>query len=129
MKKIIKLRRSFLLLVAFLILGDYSSGFSQKTKEQSYPIPENINKIFETSCFQCHGKKGRRLPKTRLNFSRWEAYGVSKKVEKASMICSVVSKGSMPPRRIRESNPELILTKEQAQLICSWAESLKAGKY
>jgi len=129
MNKIIQLRRSLMFIVALMIFADYSAGSGQKVKEQSYPIPENINKIFETSCFQCHGKKGGRLPKTRLNFSRWAAYGASKEIEKASMICSAVSKGAMPPRRIREANPELIPTKEQADLICSWAESLKAGEY
>jgi hypothetical protein len=76
----------------------------------------------------CHGSQGGRLPGARLNFSRWKGYGAAKEVEKASLICSAVRKGKMPPRLVRDSKPENIPTKEQADLICKWAEALKAEK-
>jgi len=97
------------------------------TKPQ-YPIPENINKIFQTSCMPCHGNNGGRFPKSRLCFSRWAVYGAAKEAEKASLICSSVRKGKMPPKSARESHPELIPTKEQTDLICKWAETLKEEK-
>jgi hypothetical protein len=34
----------------------------------------------------------------------------------------------MPPKSVRNSKPELIPTKEQIDLICNWAESLKSEK-
>jgi hypothetical protein len=34
----------------------------------------------------------------------------------------------MPPKSARESTPELIPTKEQFDLICIWAESIKSKK-
>jgi hypothetical protein len=76
----------------------------------------------------CHGDSGGRLPKSRLYFSRWAGYGTAKEVEKASLICSSVRKSKMPPKSARNSKPELIPTKEQIDLICKWAESLKSEK-
>jgi mono/diheme cytochrome c family protein len=97
-------------------------------KKQSFPIPENINKIFQTSCMPCHGDNGGRLPKSRLYFSRWAGYGAAKEVEKASLICSTIRKGTMPPKSVRKSKPGLVPTKEQVDLICKWAETIKSEK-
>ena len=97
----------------------------QNLKEQSSPIPESINKIFQTSCFTCHGSNGKMLPMAKLNFSKWVEYGAVKEAEKAAKICSVLTEGLMPPKSVRKSNPELIPTKDQIRLICNWAESLK----
>jgi hypothetical protein len=114
------------LLRAVLIIISLSSGIAagQKMKENPVPIPENINKIFQNSCTPCHGKEGGRFPHSRLNLSKWAGYGAEKEAEKAALICSTLSKGSMPPKSRRESHPELNPTKEQVDLICKWAESL-----
>jgi mono/diheme cytochrome c family protein len=111
-----------------VILANILIASGQTEKKQQFPIPENINKIFQTSCMPCHGSNGGRLPKSRLYFSRWAGYGTAKEVEKASMICSSVMKGKMPPKSVRDSKPELIPTKEQVDFICNWAESLKSKK-
>jgi hypothetical protein len=110
------------------ILTNIHIASGQTEKKQQSPIPENINNIFQTSCMPCHGNKGGRLPKARINFSRWTGYDAAKEGEKASLICSTLTKGAMPPKSIRNSNPELIPTKEQIDLICNWAESLKIKK-
>jgi hypothetical protein len=47
------------------------------------------------------------------------------KAKKASGICSELTEGKMPPKSVRKSNPELIPSKQQIELICKWAESLK----
>lgn len=110
------------------ILANICIASGQTGKKQQFPIPDNINKIFQTSCMPCHGDNGGRLPKSRLYFSRWAGYGAAKETEKASLICSAVSRGKMPPKSARDSKPELIPTKEQADLICKWAELLKSMK-
>lgn len=114
------------MIIVFLANICIASG--QIEKKQKFPIPENINKIFQTSCMPCHGDYGGRLPKSRLYFSRWAGYDTAKEVEKASLICSSIRKGKMPPKSVRDSKPELIPTKEQADLICNWAELLKSVK-
>ena len=100
----------------------------QDVKDQSSPIPENINLIFQTSCMPCHGSKGGTMPLMKVNFSKWTEYGAAKEEAKASLICKTLRKGKMPPKSVRKSNPELIPTKEQIDLICEWAESLKSEK-
>jgi mono/diheme cytochrome c family protein len=125
MKKYFRFSRLLWPMVIIVILASIRITSGQTVKEQTSPIPENINKIFQTSCIACHGSNGKILPMTKLNFSKWAEYGAAKEAEKASSICSVITKEIMPPKSIRKSKPELIPTKEQIALICKWAESLK----
>ena len=115
-----------IVIVAIITNVNIVSG--QPEKKQQNQIPENINKIFEASCMSCHGKKGGRLPKSKLNFSRWASYGATKEAEKASMICKAVSNGKMPPKSARESTPGLIPSSEQIDMLCKWAESYEPMK-
>jgi hypothetical protein len=128
MKKLFHLNGILWQTTIIVFLANLCIASGQTGKKQQFPIPENINRIFQTSCMPCHGSNGGRLPKSRLSFSRWAGYGTAKEVEKASLICSSVRKGKMPPKSMRDSKPELIPTKEQIDLICSWAESLKTEK-
>jgi mono/diheme cytochrome c family protein len=128
MKKLFHFNGMLCQTMIIVFLANICIASGQTGKKQHFPIPENINKIFQTSCMPCHGNNGGRLPKSRLYFSRWAGYGTAKEVEKASLICSSVRKGKMPPKSARNSKPELIPTKEQIDLICKWAESLKSEK-
>jgi len=128
MKKFFRFSPMLRLTAIMIILANIRTTHGQPGKNQQFLIPENINKIFQTSCMPCHGSNGGRLPKSRLSFYRWAGYGAARETEKALLICSSVSKGKMPPKSARESNPELIPTKEQVDLICNWAESLKSEK-
>ena len=128
MKRLFHFNSKIIQLAIIAMLANIRIASGQSEKNQPFPIPENINKIFKTSCMQCHGSDGGRLPKSKLNFSRWAGYGAAKEAEKALLICSTLRKGKMPPKSVRDSNPELIPTKEQVDLICKWAESLKPEK-
>lgn len=110
------------------ILANINIASGQTNKKQPLPLPENVNTIFRISCTPCHWNEGGRFPKSRLNFSRWVAYGAIKEAEKASAICSAVTKGAMPPRSARQTKPELIPSKEQIDLICKWAQTFKSKK-
>jgi hypothetical protein len=128
MKKSFHFNNMLLKMVIIAILSNVFVALGQTGNKQQLPIPEHINIIFQTKCISCHGSNGGRLPKSKLNFSRWSGYGASKQAEKASSICSAVRKGKMPPKSAREATPELIPTKEQVDLICNWAESMKSEK-
>jgi hypothetical protein len=130
MKKPIYSNGVLLTAVLIIITLNIQVASGQKAKEESVPIPDSINKIFQTSCMPCHGPDGGRFPHSRLNLSKWAGYGAEKEAEKAALICSTLSKGSMPPKSRRESQPELNPVKEQVDIICKWAESLnpKSGK-
>jgi mono/diheme cytochrome c family protein len=116
-------------LLLLLIVANFHLATAQTSgKEKQPPIPDDVYRIFQTSCISCHGDKGGRLPTSKLKFSRWSGYGANKQEEKAKNICSEMSKGKMPPKSARQEHPELIPTKDQIDMICKWAESLKAGK-
>jgi hypothetical protein len=125
MKKLLRINGILWLITSFVIAANFQIASGQTKEDQTTPIPENIIKIFQSSCMQCHGSNGKILPRTKLDFSKWAEYGAVKEAEKASNICSELTDGSMPPKSIRKSKPELIPTKEQTILICKWADSLK----
>jgi mono/diheme cytochrome c family protein len=128
MKKLFHFKGLLLQMVIIAILANVRIASGQTGEKQKINIPVDINKIFQKSCISCHGNDGGRLPKSKLNFSRWTAYDEAKEIEKASLICNELTKGKMPPKSARESNPELIPTKEQIDLICKWAETIKSEK-
>jgi len=112
-------------MVVIFMLASVQNISCQIIKDQPSPIPENINKIFRTSCLNCHGSNGRLLALAKLNIPKWDEYTAAEKAKKASGICSEVTEGNMPPKSVRKSNPELIPSKNQIELICRWTESLK----
>jgi hypothetical protein len=124
MKKSIRFS-SLILLMGIIIMSASLQIASGQTTKQPAPIPDDIVKIFQVSCYACHGSNGKFLPMQKLNFSKWADYGASKEADKAAKICSLITKGSMPPKSFREANPEAVPSKEQIALICKWAESLK----
>jgi len=110
-------------IICILASGQITS--CQTVKEQASAIPENINKILQTSCMSCHGSGGRLLAMAKLNLSKWAEYTAAEKANKASGICYEITEGKMPPKSVTKSNPELVPAKEPVELICQWAESLK----
>jgi hypothetical protein len=125
MKKFIWSNFMLLSLALAAIIGGIQIASGQDQKEQPSPMPENINRIFKTSCMPCHWADGKKMAMSRINFSKWAEYDSKKEAKKASLICKTLGKGKMPPKSVKESAPELIPTKEQIDLICGWAESLK----
>ena len=125
MKSISRYKSLFWQIFVIFMLASVQNITCQIFKEQPSQIPENIYKIFQTSCLKCHGSNGRLLALAKLNLSKWDEYTAAEKGKKASLICSEVTGGKMPPKSVRKSNPELIPSKEQIELICKWAESLK----
>jgi hypothetical protein len=126
MKKLFHFNGMLIQVVIIAIIANIHIASGQTGKDQQFPIPDDIIKIFQTSCIPCHGDSGGRFPTSKLKFSRWAGYGATKQAEKAAQICSEVRKGKMPPKSVRESDPELVPTKEQVDLICNWAGSIKS---
>jgi hypothetical protein len=127
MGKELSINRMFMKIAIVLCFLSVLTASGQKEKKP-YIIPDDINLIFKASCMPCHGEGGGRYPNTKLNFSKWVGYGPSKEAEKASMICSSLRKGSMPPKSAIEKKSVIVPTKEQIDLICQWAESLKQNE-
>jgi Haem-binding domain len=114
----------FLLISLFLFKITASA---QDVTKISALIPEDVNKIVSVSCTPCHTSQGGLMSRTKLNFTEWANYSSEKQKEKAAKMYSEINKGDMPPKAAREKRPELIPTKEQADIIKKWSESLSAG--
>jgi Haem-binding domain len=116
------------MLLVFLFAGILAAS-GQDKKDQAPPIPDDVLKIFKASCMKCHNKDGRIMARIKLNFSNWNEYDPDTVAKKASKICEEITEAKMPPKSARESNPELIPTKEQVELICKWSGSfVKPGE-
>lgn len=126
--KLLSSKRMLLQILLMVLLVNVQIASGQTTQKQTIVIPDDINAIFNNSCMSCHGVKGGILSLAKLNFAKWERYGAAKETERASKICDMLSAGKMPPEKFRKLNPELIPTKEQIELICKWAESLRTSE-
>jgi len=121
---------SFLVIVpiaVILILGANCRGANAQgnaDKTVSAAIQEDIYKIFQNSCFDCHSKGGKKSAMSHVNFSEWDNYSAEKKSGKAADIVKMLQKGKMPPKLYRESNPDKIPTPAQIESIVKWADSL-----
>jgi cytochrome c5 len=105
----------------FLIMCNTLTG--QENSKTSAPLPDNINKIVKASCMPCHSSNGGMLSKSKLNFSEWTEYSADKQKKKAAKMYKELSKNAMPPKDARETNPDIIPTKEQIEIIKAWADS------
>lgn len=101
MKKLFRTKGLIWLIASTVLLTNILIVSGQTGKKQAVPIPENINKIFQTSCIRCHSNTGGMMSKAKLNFSEWTQYTTAKQAKKASTICSVLTKEIMPPKSAR----------------------------
>lgn len=124
MKKVY--RKGIILIMALMAIMMSTQIISgQDAKAKASPIPDNVNKIFQTSCTPCHWKGGKWMAMNFINFSKWTEYDAAKESKKAGMIKYVLEKGKMPPKKVRKNTPDIVPTKEQIDLINKWADSLK----
>jgi mono/diheme cytochrome c family protein len=91
-------------------------------QEETAMFPENIEEMFETSCYDCHGGDATNAKaKAKLNFGNWSEMSASKKVGKIEGLKEVIMSGDMPPARYIGKKPEAAFTQEQKDTIAKWA--------
>ncbi len=97
-------------------------AFSVKI-EAAGEIPEEVNKVLETSCIGCHstGARNEDGPKA-LNFEKWDEYKLTKQIGLLGKIGELVEEDKMPPAKFIEHRPEAKLTESQKKLIFDWTE-------
>ena len=123
------MKKTMLILVTGMAITAITLAFAVPS-EKSVPVnpqdqtalfPDNIAKVFETSCNDCHGPDASNVKaKSKLDFGKWESLTASKKVGKIEGIADVVKSGDMPPARYIEKNPSAALSQEQKDLINKW---------
>ena len=117
-----KILKRFMVYSVLMLAPVVAAGQQSKVP---LPMPTEIRSIFQKSCMECHGKHGRLFARWKVNFTRWEDYTADEQAKKSFMICSILSDGKMPPKKVQEKKPDLVPTKEQVNMICKWADSLK----
>ena len=114
---------------------------SAEVLSASASVPDEISKIIERSCNDCHSNETR-WPwysqiapfswsvaehvdhgREELNFSAWGTYSVSKKERKLEEICDEVEHGGMPHYQYLWIHSEAALTESQVASICDWTRS------
>lgn len=109
-------------LAATLILSQSKASESYRTTGTE--IPADVKAVFENSCTPCHFEGGSGLALSKINFSAWDTYTPQKAAKKSGAICTEILNHGMPPANFAKSNPGKVPTKEQAEIVCKWAESL-----
>lgn len=100
---------------------------SGKSTPVSSAMPDNVKAVLKNSCMACHGTDGKKMAMSMVNFSEWDNYSPEKQAKKASAVCNVITKGSMPPKGYRSANPGAVLTDAQKEMICTWSKSLQTA--
>jgi hypothetical protein len=84
--------------------------------------PEDVMAILERSCFDCHTNElGSLKAKSKLNFSKWNEYKLTKKIGKLDDIIKEVDEKKMPPKKYLNDYPDRGLSDEEVKLIKDWA--------
>jgi hypothetical protein len=91
-------------------------------QEKITPLfPEDVQKVFESSCFDCHGAASSNTKaKLKLNLSKWSEMSDAKKVGKMEAINDMLKKGDMPPARFVSKYPDRAPKQEQKEIIYKW---------
>jgi hypothetical protein len=86
------------------------------------PFPENVAKIFENSCFDCHSDaSSNEKALAKMNLSKWNDLTAAKKVGRLQDIQDILKKGDMPPAKYAAKYPDRAPNKEQKDIIIKWA--------
>jgi hypothetical protein len=113
-------------MISFAFTANVSKNKPQSTT--GTPIPEDLMKIFKTSCMDCHADGGSKMACMHVNFSEWDKLPAEKQASKAEAICKMLTKDAMPPKSYKTKNPTKVPTKDQVKLICDWSNKLNPQK-
>ena len=110
---------AFFAVMAFTL--PYGGAINPPQDQKTALFPENVQKILETSCYDCHSDAASNAKaKMKLNFSKWSELSDAKKVGKMETINDEIKGGKMPPERYLSNNPSKALTQEQKEIVDKW---------
>ncbi|MFT6959596.1 MAG: hypothetical protein ACJA17_000690 [Polaribacter sp.] len=106
--------------------------------------PEDVKKILETTCFDCHSSKTTypwynaitpvnyyleehiKDGQKHLNFSEWNAYSLKKKAHKMDELYEEVEEGEMPLNSYTWLHADANLTTKQIAAVVTWGKKVQA---
>ncbi len=113
-----------LALLLFIAAQSPSTAVQPVSDDIELGWPDDVMSILERSCFDCHSADaGNIKAKGALNFSKWEGYKLTKKINKFSAISEEVKEKGMPPGKYIKDYPEKALNDDEIKLIVDWANT------
>jgi hypothetical protein len=112
--------------------------------EETNP-PENVKRILETTCFDCHSNTTNypwysnitpvnywmadhvKVGKKKLNFSKWEKYSLKRKEHKFEELHEEVAKKGMPLDSYTWTHSDANLSDEEINEVVTWAKRIQSG--
>jgi Haem-binding domain len=148
MKKFFK-RFFLVLLLAFVVIQFFrpakniATGISAYDITAKYTIPQDVQTVFKTSCYDCHSnntaypwynniqpvawfmadhiKEG----KKELNFSEFAAYRIGRQYKKLEEISKEVDEGEMPLESYTLIHGNAKLNEQQKLSVTNWVNTLR----
>ncbi|MBK8969108.1 MAG: heme-binding domain-containing protein [Saprospiraceae bacterium] len=115
MKKCITV--TLFLFCGLLLLPAFTAEGGGKLK-----IPKKVDAVFQAKCYGCHNNESKNnRPKDKLNWDTLPSLPADQQAEKLAAIQKVLEKGSMPPDRFLEKQPDKKLTDKETANMKKWA--------
>jgi len=95
---------------------------------EGFAIPEDVNQIFEKSCFGCHNVEASSdKAKKKLLIDQLADLSKAKLVAKLGNIGEVVEENEMPPEKFLAKYPDNALTEDETKRLKEWAQEAADG--
>jgi hypothetical protein len=117
---------TMLSIILFLLV--YSQRVAGQSTVSSPPLSDNMSKFFSGHCTPCHFNNGAKMAMIFVNFDDWTKNTPEKQYEKAQKITKMVSSGKMPKKSEVKKRPEIVPTKEQIEMVKTWAATFTPVK-
>jgi mono/diheme cytochrome c family protein len=142
------LKKILLLLLAALVIIQFfrpekniSNGAAANHVSTVFPVPENVQAIFEKSCYDCHTNNTHypwyanvqpvawwlndhvKEGKKEINFDEFATYVPRRQYKKLEEIIEQVKEGEMPLSSYTVIHREAALSSEQKLAITAWANA------
>ncbi|SKB64166.1 Haem-binding domain-containing protein [Soonwooa buanensis] len=133
----------FIAIQFFDVMPNYVAETSKNAIEKHYSVPQNVQQILKTSCYDCHSNNtvypwySKVQPvkwwlanhindgKRHLNFDKFGTYPKDKKLQKLDEVAETVNADEMPLSSYTVIHTQAKLSAEQKSLIQSWVKSMK----
>jgi len=127
MKIIILVFVTAFLLIGFSSFRNLPSTFFNnvaQSKQNDFQVPDDVQKILDNYCLQCHGADGSGKAKFKWNFDKMNDMKTSKLLSKLAKISNEVEEEKMPPKKYIKKHPEKVMSAEEKQRLIDWADNL-----
>ena len=96
--------------------------------EEGFVIPEDVNQIFEKSCFGCHNvESSSEKAQKKFLIAQLSELSKAKLIGKLGDIGEVVEENEMPPKKFLAKYPDKALTENGAKRLKEWANEAAEG--